>query len=104
MPFNHTMILYHRTNAAKAILRNGFRDCKGSYMFEGNFTLRGVFFSDRPLDCNDGANGDQLLQVTLPDSLDISAHELIEEDKTYREWCIPAQLINRYGLIRLCDQ
>lgn len=94
------ILLYHRTNQAEAILRDGFRDAEGSYMLVG-FTLRGVFFSNKPLDCNDGAKGRQLLEITISDSIDLSYYELIEEDKPYREWCIPAELINRNATLRL---
>jgi hypothetical protein len=52
LTFRKTMILSHRTNAADAILRDGFRDGEGSYLLEG-MTLRGVFVSDMPLDSNE---------------------------------------------------
>jgi hypothetical protein len=95
------MILYHRTHNTEAILRDGFRDEEGSYGLE-DFTLRGVFLSDRPLDGNEGAGGDYLLEVTLPDDCcDLSYYELVEEGKPYREWCIPAEILNRSGTVRL---
>jgi hypothetical protein len=95
------MIFYHRTDAAEAILREGFRDAEGSYMLIGT-TLRGVFVSDKPLDSNEGAIGDQLLKIALPDDCcDLSYYELVEEEKPYREWCLPADVINRFGSVRL---
>ena len=98
------MTFYHRTDAAEVILRDGFRDAEGSYMLTG-VTLRGVFVSDKPLDSNEGAKGRQLLEVTLPeDCCDFSYHELVEDDKPYREWCLPAKLINRYGAVRLVTE
>ena len=50
------MKLYHRTDvlAARAILRAGFRDGRGTYLTRHVFT--GVWLSDRPLDENEGAN------------------------------------------------
>jgi hypothetical protein len=48
-----------------------------------------------------GAKGRQLLEVTMPDSIDLSYYELVEEDKPYREWCIPAEIINRNATLRL---
>jgi hypothetical protein len=94
------MIIYHRTGNAEAILRDRFRDEEGSYMLE-DFTLRGVFLSDKPLDANEGAGGNHLLEVTLPDDCyDFSYYELVEEGKPYREWCIPAEIINRHGTVR----
>ena len=95
------MILYHRTHNADAILRDGFRDKEGSYGLE-DFTLRGVFFSDKPLSIHEGAGGDKLLEVTLPDDCcDFPYYELVEDGKPYREWCVPAQIINLHGTVRL---
>jgi hypothetical protein len=95
------MIFYHRTHDADAILRDGFRDEEDSYGME-DFTLRGVFLSDKPLSIHEGAGGDDLLKVTLPDGCcDFSYYELVEEGKPYREWCIPAEIINRHGTVRL---
>jgi hypothetical protein len=68
----------------------------------GRFYALGRVLSDRPLDGNEGAGGDQLLEVLLPDDCrDFSYYELVEEGKPYREWCIPAEIINRSGTVRL---
>jgi hypothetical protein len=93
------MKFYHRTDAAEAILAEGFRDFEDFYMFSQPF--KGVFLSDVPLDCNEGTKGDQLLEVVLPDDLDIDYFEIVEEDSTYREWIFPADLLNRCGKVRL---
>ncbi|SRR5260221_2744740 len=89
---------YHRTNTAAVITRDGFRDTE-NYMSAP--TLRGVFLSDIPLEGNEGTKGRQLLEITLPLGCDISEYELIEEGKTYREWCVPAEIINRNATVRL---
>jgi hypothetical protein len=95
------MTFYHRTNYADAILRDGFRDEEGSYGLE-DFTLRGVFLSDKPLSVHEGAGGDLLLEVNLPeDCCDFSYYELVKEGKPYREWCIPAAIINQHGKAQL---
>lgn len=89
------MLLYHRTthDAAQSILREGFRNHADSYMTDREW--RGVWLSDAPLDPNDGAWGDTLLAVdlSLPDEA-IADYEWIEEGKGYREWLVPAELIN----------
>src|SRR4051794_38175011 len=87
------MILFHRTHAAIAalILRDGFRDGTGSYLTDEQHS--GVWLSNVPLDINEGAAGDTLLKLDLPERT-ISNYEWIEEGKPYREWLIPAQLIN----------
>jgi hypothetical protein len=55
------MTFYHRTDQAKFILLEGFGDGEGSDGFEG-VTLRGVWLSDVPTDCMEGAKGEQLLE------------------------------------------
>ncbi len=93
--------LFHRTSTAEGILREGFRDNEGSYGLVG-VTLRGVFLSDRPLDLNEGVAGEDLLEVTLDENL-LGDYELVEEGKPYREWCVPADLLNRHASIRRAD-
>lgn len=88
------MVLYHCTAAADAIIRGGFRDSTG-YTIMG-IDIAGVFFSDYPLDINEGAKGDTVLKLDVPED-EILDYEIVEEDKTYREFCIPADLVNRYG-------
>jgi hypothetical protein len=75
-------------------LRNGFKDHTGSYLCVG-ITLTGVFVSDRPLDCNEGARGDTILEIELETGETIlEDFELVEEGKPYREWCVPAKILN----------
>lgn len=52
------MIYFHTTDAAKEILRNGFRDSTGSYMF-ANLVLTGVWLGDQIMDIDEGAVGNQ---------------------------------------------
>ena len=94
------MILYHTTDAAGAIIRDGFRDSEGTYGFT-TLTLRGVFLAVAPADVNDGAKGDQLLEVALPDELDLSAYAIVEEGRPAWEWCVPADVLNRHASVRL---
>jgi hypothetical protein len=99
-------LFYHRTAAAEAIIRDGFRDNKGlvGAFYAG---IEGVFISDVPLNCNEGTKGNQLLEVTLPEGCcDLTYYELVEEpkEKTYREWCIPIEIINRSATVRLLNE
>ncbi|APE14145.1 hypothetical protein BOH72_01785 [Mycobacterium sp. WY10] len=97
------MIFYHRTPAGGAILRDGFRDATGSYMF-WDFTLTGVWLSDVVLDINEGAKGDQVLRVEFPNGVDLSDYEVAEDgEPPYREWCVPAELINTHASVTLLD-
>jgi hypothetical protein len=95
------MILYHITSSenAAAIKRDGC-DTGGSYMTESEHRgveHRGVWLFDRPLDANEGAWEDTAIAVDLPLSeADLDQYEWKEEGKVYREWLIPAAIINKY--------
>jgi hypothetical protein len=95
-----TTTYFHTTDAAPAILRDGFLEGEGGYMF-ANLTLRGVFLANVPVGVNEGAKGEDVLAVTLPDDVDLGDYELGQEGSTYREWCVPANLINALGSVRL---
>jgi hypothetical protein len=89
-------------SVAEAILRDGFVDSEGSYV--NDEVLRGVFLSNRPLDCNEGvrASDGVALAVTF-DSIaldELDEHELVEDGKTYREWCIPVDVIRRHATVQ----
>lgn len=88
------MRLFHRTNAAAAILASGFRDKTACYMTTDEHT--GVWFSDVPLDENEGAKGDELLCLEIAEE-SIAEYEWVEEGKGYREWLIPATVANAHG-------
>jgi hypothetical protein len=102
------MRLYHRTTAeaAATILGTGFVDREGYYGHEDDagepVRLCGVWVSDVPLDANEGAKGDTLLVVNLRMPLSsLADYELIEAGKTYREWCIPAAVLNQMASIAI---
>jgi len=94
------MVCYHRTRYAAEILNHGFRDGEGSYGLRDDdgepFKLKGVFFSDQPLDEGQGAYGDVVLTMEIPE-VELAEYEIGEEGKGYREFCIPATVANQYG-------
>lgn len=96
-----TVLVCHCTTreAAEAILVDGFRDGTGSYMTDR--TWSGVWLSDVPLDANEGAGGDALLAVELDlPAAELGGYEWPEEGKPYREFLVPAAVVNRVGRIR----
>jgi hypothetical protein len=65
----------------------------------------GVWLSDKPLDANEGARGDVLLKVKLDLTEEqLDDYEWIEEGKAYREWLIPAALVNAKGTVRIAGE
>jgi hypothetical protein len=98
------LTLFHRTTteAAVLILGQGFRDGRGRYLTTQEWT--GVWVSDVPLDNNEGATGEALLRIALTlDESEIAHYEWIEEGKGYREWLIPAALLNEHGSVCLIE-
>lgn len=91
------MYVYHRTPAATQILAEGFRD--GTTHPMNALLGPGVWFSTFPLDCNEGAKGDDVLRLDIPEAL-FTEHEFVPENPTrgtYREALIPAARVNVYG-------
>jgi hypothetical protein len=91
------MRLYHRTSAAPEILAGGFRDTTDYYLTNNLHT--GVWFSTVPLSINEGADGDVLLVVDLdlPEDQVRDEYEWIEDAKPFREFLIPAAVVNEHA-------
>ncbi len=96
------MRYFHRTTrkAATAILRGGFRDATGTYLTAQRWT--GVWISGVALDCNEGAEGDALLAIQI-DGRKVSPYEWKEEGKTYREFLVPARILNTHAAVIMID-
>ena len=93
------MSFYHRTTAeaAAAILDGGFRDATGTY---GTGVQHiGVWLSNVPLDENEGTATGPVLEVSVDDPDQIAPYEWVQ-DIGYREWLVPAALLNACG--RVC--
>jgi hypothetical protein len=96
------MIVFHTTTAkaAKQILKDGFRDRTGTYGTESEWS--GVWVSDRPLDQNEGTSGATVLRIDLSITEDeMAQYEWVQEGLTYREWLVPADLLNSRGIVQL---
>lgn len=69
--------------------------------FEG-ITLTGIFLADVPVDCHEGATGDQVLELLLPDDVDLDYWEIVDDGpRRFREWCVPSELLNSQATVRL---
>lgn len=97
------MRLFHTTDAAEAILEGGFRDGHGTFGIIG-FDLAGVFLSNFPADVSDGAKGDDVLIVEIPDDVDLTRYAIEEEGHPICEWCVPADLLNERASVRLLTE
>jgi hypothetical protein len=97
------LTVFHRTtkDAAAKILQGGFRDITSRYLTDREWS--GVWVSDRPLDNSEGASGEALLQIDIAEDL-LAAFEWVEESKPYREWLVPAAVLNDAGFVRLLDE
>ena len=89
------MYFYHSTTkkALKSILKNGFKDGTGYYRTCELFT--GVWLSNKPLDENEGTQGHCILRISIPIDK-ILKYEWIELGKPYREFLVPAKVVNKW--------
>jgi hypothetical protein len=94
------MLYYHRTSQenARSILKTGFHDGEGKYLTDRIW--KGVWVSDRPLDSNEGAEGEALLEIHIPEN-EVSPFEWAEKERPYREFLVPARVLNEKGIIVL---
>lgn len=102
-PRNGRFIFYHRTKIddARSIVENGFENSSGYFL--GNRIWTGVWLSSIPLDC-DLAREEALLMVKLEiESKDLSRWEWTAEGKAYREWLIPASLVNKCATVQAVE-
>ncbi|HEY7783680.1 MAG TPA: hypothetical protein VIB00_03095 [Pyrinomonadaceae bacterium] len=105
MKKNRRAIFYHRTNAenARAIVESGFRNSSGYFL--SNRIWTGVWLSSVPVDCEGAGEDAALLMVKLSlDEKELSKWEWASEGRPYREWLIPAGIINRCAQVELIDQ
>jgi hypothetical protein len=95
------MKVYHASRAAQAILRGGFSDAEGSYG-TGN-THRGIWVSDRQLLAGEGGVlGDEpVLELEVPDAAIVEYEWVQEHNFGYREFLVPAEVLNAFGQPRL---
>jgi hypothetical protein len=98
------LTVFHMTTqaAAENILRDGFRDAVGRYLTDREWS--GVWVSDRPLDMNErNEGGEVLLQIDIAEDL-LAEFEWVEEGKPFREWLVPAAVLNDAGTVKLSDR
>jgi hypothetical protein len=79
------------TEETHTILRDGFinnLECKG---------ISCIYLADTPA----AKQGEQLLEISLPAEIDISPFEIFAPRAPWREWCVPAGILNQYGKTRL---
>ncbi len=97
------MTLYHSTTlaAAKVICADGFKDNTRNYLTGSKHT--GVWLSNYPLDENEGCKGNTVLVVSGLDESGIAEYEWIEQGKPYRDWLVPARMLNGRVTIELLE-
>jgi hypothetical protein len=88
------MKLYHPTKHAAEILRDGFGETSGTYLTETDHS--GVWLFDRPAgDHISDDDADVILELEIPESV-VAAFEW-DVGRPYREFLVPAALVNLYG-------
>ena len=95
------MNLYHPTRHAAEILREGFGERSGAYLTATDHS--GVWLFDRPPE--DGIIDDELdviLELEIPESV-VAPYEW-HVGLPYREFLMPAALVNQYGPPHVSDK
>jgi hypothetical protein len=93
---NLTYYYCDKSGEIEAILRDGFTDT----VTNTSNGIRGVYLAEAPGEPDPEYLDDQLLEITLSSQVDISHFELIAPNATWREWVVPACILNRYGRVR----
>jgi len=95
-------VLFHRTfsDAAAAIMRDGFRDGDDRYAQRGH---RGVWLSDVPWEGIAADDNDALLSVTFAcEVIELDPFECANDPPIgCREWLVPSAFIKKRGRIEL---
>ena len=105
MKHSGKIIFYHRTNTdnARAIVDSGFKNSSGYFM--NNRIWTGVWLSSIPVESEPGSADDALLLVKLDiDGRELSRWEWSAEGGSYREWLLPANIINRCATVKIVSQ
>ena len=95
------MNLYHRTYEAEAIIRGGFHDVEGIYLTPTLDAHHGVWVSDRPLDEQEGALGNVVLEISGVPEAAIVDHEWVHPVhlRSFREFLVPADVLNHFPIV-----
>ena len=99
------MRVFHSTPTrnVESIRAEGFRDAEGTYMTTN--IHRGVWLGNRPIDWNDAGFTEEDISVVvleIPEAT-LAEWEWIEEEKPYREYLVPAKVVNEYPILEVCD-
>jgi hypothetical protein len=93
------MILYHRTYAVEAIIRDGFRDDVSHHLMPD--VHHGVWVYDEPLDEQQGALGNVVLVISgVPEAAVVDfewSHP--GHPHSFREFLVPADVLNRFPIV-----
>lgn len=87
------VVLFHATTheRAQSILAEGFRDG-----WLTGTTCVGVSLSLEPASVNLGAKGDVVLELEVPDGIELREYFVVEEDMPVWELLIPAEVANAW--------
>jgi hypothetical protein len=92
------IVVYHAAGdeaEADAILADGFVDWDGTYGTKDHWT--GVWVSSRPPRVR---QDEPILFVEIPGEAELRPYEWVPEELGYREWLVPAEVLNRFVRFR----
>lgn len=96
-----TVKLFHPTKHSSEILRDGFGERSGAYLTVNDHS--GVWLFDQPVNAHMGNDdSDVMLELEIPES-EVAPFEWVVE-LSYRQFLVPAALINHYGRPRVSTE
>jgi hypothetical protein len=95
------MRLYHPTRHAESIMRDGFGEWTGTYLTESDNS--GVWVFDRPVDRRTGG-GDEAVMLVLEVPEAVVLPFETPSHSSYRQFLMPAALLNLYGPPEISDE
>jgi hypothetical protein len=94
------MKLFHPTMHAAEILHDGFGENTGTYVTERDHS--GVWLFDKPVDKTMGGGKEAvILELEIPEPVVLPFE--VDANRPYRQFLVPAALVNLYGPPRPTD-
>jgi hypothetical protein len=98
-----TTTLFHMTADASEILSAGFQDHGGCYELDTAERVGMLWATPHGESVSENAGRNDVLEVILPDDLDLADFAIVADGQPVWEWCVPADVLNASASLRLLD-
>jgi hypothetical protein len=91
------------TADASEILSAGFQDQGACYELDTAERVGMLWATPHGESASENAGRDDVLEVILPDDLDLADFAIVADGQPVWEWCVPADVLNASASLRLLD-